>query len=142
MGENSFKRVLHKLEERKNKQVVVVNNGVNTLGLLGVGLILLKATGYINWSWIWVVAPFWIPLCIALLVFILVSIAIAIMAKNGNFTMEETEDTPPEEGKDVQPTTVPIVISVIHELGEPKSNGTPDSGENPPSTKPKPKKET
>jgi hypothetical protein len=25
----------------------------------------LKLTGYINWAWLWVLAPIWIPLAIA-----------------------------------------------------------------------------
>lgn len=29
------------------------------LGLLGVLFIALKLTGYIAWSWLWVLAPFW-----------------------------------------------------------------------------------
>lgn len=35
--------------------------------LLLVLFIGLKLTGYINWPWLWVLAPLWIPLVIALL---------------------------------------------------------------------------
>jgi len=34
-------------------------------GVLGVVFIVLKLTGVIAWSWLWVLAPFWIPLAIA-----------------------------------------------------------------------------
>lgn len=37
------------------------------VGLLGLIFITLKLTGYINWSWLWVLAPFWIPLALAFL---------------------------------------------------------------------------
>jgi hypothetical protein len=36
----------------------------STLSLLGILFIGLKLTGYITWSWLWVLAPFWIPLSI------------------------------------------------------------------------------
>lgn len=34
------------------------------LGILGLIFITLKLTGHIAWSWLWVLAPFWIPLSI------------------------------------------------------------------------------
>lgn len=33
--------------------------GVGVLGLLGVLFVGLKLTGFIDWSWWWVTAPFW-----------------------------------------------------------------------------------
>lgn len=39
------------------------NVTVNTVGLgtlLGVLFIGLKLTGYITWSWLWVLSPFWL----------------------------------------------------------------------------------
>lgn len=38
--------------------------------LLLVLFIGLKLGGVIDWSWWWVLSPFWIPLCIALLAFV------------------------------------------------------------------------
>lgn len=40
--------------------------GVSVAGLLGVLFVALKLTGVIAWPWVWVLAPFWIPLAIAL----------------------------------------------------------------------------
>lgn len=40
--------------------------GISTSGLLGVLFVGLKLTGYIQWPWLWVLAPFWIPLAIVL----------------------------------------------------------------------------
>ena len=45
-------------------------------GLLAILFIALKLTGYITWSWLWVLAPIWIPLIIV--VFILNIIFIAL----------------------------------------------------------------
>jgi hypothetical protein len=57
---------------------VKVNNsgGIGFAGLLTIVFITLKLTGYIDWSWWWVLAPLWIPIVLVLL-FILTFIAIA-----------------------------------------------------------------
>jgi hypothetical protein len=41
-------------------------------GILGLIFITLKLTGHITWSWLWVLSPFWIPLGLALLIFLIV----------------------------------------------------------------------
>lgn len=46
------------------------SGGITVLGLLGVVFIVLKLCGIISWSWLWVTAPFWIPLSIGLVVVI------------------------------------------------------------------------
>lgn len=38
--------------------------GVGFLGLLTILFIGLKLTGYINWSWLWVLSPIWIVLSV------------------------------------------------------------------------------
>lgn len=35
--------------------------GVNTTSLLGIAFVVLKLTKCIDWSWLWVLSPFWIP---------------------------------------------------------------------------------
>ena len=37
------------------------SNGIGALSLLGVLFVALKLTGFIDWSWWWVTAPFWVP---------------------------------------------------------------------------------
>lgn len=54
--------------------MTTVNNtttrsGVGAFGLLGLALVLLKAFSVIQVSWFWAIAPFWMPLALALLVF-------------------------------------------------------------------------
>lgn len=44
--------------------------GVGVLGLLTVLFVGLKLTGYIAWSWWWVLAPTWIPLALTVAVII------------------------------------------------------------------------
>ena len=67
---------------------VVVNQGISTSTLLGIAFVVLKLCGVIDWSWIWVTAPFWIPLalCVAFLavwgvVVVIIAIAAAIASR-------------------------------------------------------------
>lgn len=46
--------------------------GIGFCGLLGICFIVLKLMGIITWSWVWVLAPIWIPF--AIFAFILLSI--------------------------------------------------------------------
>lgn len=48
------------------------------LGILGLIFITLKLTGHITWSWLWVLSPFWIPISIGLLIFLIVFIVALI----------------------------------------------------------------
>lgn len=38
--------------------------GISFFGLMTIAFVVLKLTGYITWSWRWVLAPTWIPLAI------------------------------------------------------------------------------
>lgn len=38
---------------------------IGFFGLLGLVFIVLKLTGYIAWSWVWVLAPLWIGFALA-----------------------------------------------------------------------------
>lgn len=42
------------------------SGGGGFLGLLAILFIGLKLTGYIDWSWWWVLAPLWAPLAVVL----------------------------------------------------------------------------
>lgn len=46
--------------------VVRGGGGVGFLGLLAIVFIVLKLTGYITWSWLWVLSPIWIPWAVLL----------------------------------------------------------------------------
>jgi hypothetical protein len=37
------------------------NGGMGICGALGVAFVVLKLCGVLDWSWWWVLAPFWIP---------------------------------------------------------------------------------
>lgn len=42
--------------------------GIGFVGMLTIVFIVLKLTGYINWSWWWVLSPIWISVAVSLLV--------------------------------------------------------------------------
>jgi hypothetical protein len=44
------------------------SGGVGFTGLLTVAFVVLKLTGYIDWSWWWVLSPLWIGAVVALVV--------------------------------------------------------------------------
>ena len=47
---------------------------INFAGLLGIVFIVLKLCHVIEWSWWWVLAPFWIPFVIWLICFLVILI--------------------------------------------------------------------
>ena len=50
--------------------------GIGFFGLLAILFITLKLTGYITWSWLWVLAPIWITFVIVVFVLIIAGIII------------------------------------------------------------------
>ena len=51
-----------------------ISGGIGFFGLLTIVFIVLKLTGFIDWSWWWVLAPFWIPWGIVLILSALLGI--------------------------------------------------------------------
>jgi hypothetical protein len=51
------------------------SGGVSFAGLLTIIFIVLKLIGVINWSWIWVLSPLWISLCVVVIFLIILAIA-------------------------------------------------------------------
>jgi hypothetical protein len=43
-------------------------------GLLGIAFVVLRLCGVIAWPWVWVLAPFWMPLALALIICIVILI--------------------------------------------------------------------
>ena len=44
-----------------------VRIGLNFAEVLGVVFIALRLCGVIDWPWVWVLAPIWVPICLWLL---------------------------------------------------------------------------
>ena len=51
-----------------------VSTSFPMLGILGVLFIAFKLAGVIAWPWVWVLAPFWIPLAVVAVVLVVVVI--------------------------------------------------------------------
>lgn len=56
------------------------SGGIGVAGLLGVAFIVLKLCHIIDWSWWWVLSPFWIGLAIILALLLVIVIAALIKA--------------------------------------------------------------
>lgn len=54
--------------------------GIGSVGLLTIVFIVLKLTGFIGWSWIWVLSPIWISLILEVVIF---TIAILVVTSSG-----------------------------------------------------------
>ena len=77
--------------ERNNNTAA---GGIGFCGLLGIAFIILKLTGVIGWSWLWVLAPLWIPtaLVIVLLVVALIVLLVKEVAKRSEADTRNTRD--------------------------------------------------
>ena len=51
------------------------SGGIGFCGLLTVLFSAMKLTGYIQWSWLWVVSPLWIKAILVLVLAVLAAIA-------------------------------------------------------------------
>ena len=63
-----------------NDNSTTVCGGISFCELLTIVFVVLKLTGVIGWSWLWVLAPLWIPciLVAVFLVFELITIVISL----------------------------------------------------------------
>jgi hypothetical protein len=57
---------------------VSVQVGPNFLGLLTIVFITLKLTGYIAWSWWWVLSPLWLGFVVAITIFLIIAIIVGL----------------------------------------------------------------
>ena len=68
----------------KNESNSGKTGGIGFCGLLTIVFIVLKLCKVITWSWLWVLAPVWIPAAIAVLIlviYVLVSLGLAIFRR-------------------------------------------------------------
>lgn len=67
--------------EKNGKKTV----SIGFFGLLTLLFIGLKLTGYIAWSWWWVLGPLWIPF-VAILCFVLITFFLAIWSQSKTYS--------------------------------------------------------
>jgi hypothetical protein len=56
--------------------------GISFATLLTLVFITLKLCGVIDWSWVWVLSPLWISLCLVVVLFVIV--ALGVLSVSGN----------------------------------------------------------
>jgi uncharacterized protein (DUF983 family) len=59
-------------------------------GLLFILFLGLKLAGFITWSWIWVTAPLWIPLAIAMFMMSIVGVIACVSLKDKGYNAKKT----------------------------------------------------
>lgn len=101
---------------RSYQSTQVINRGIGPLSLLGIALVVLKAMGYISISWVWALAPFWIPLIFSAIIVVLILCAITGIVfcnkvsveviKEANSESVNTDSTTTEEEQSTQKTPV------------------------------------
>ena len=57
------------------------SGGIGFVGLLTILFIGLKLTGYIAWSWFWVLSPIWISISIVLAICVVIFFVVAEVRK-------------------------------------------------------------
>ncbi len=67
------------------------NGGIGFVGLLTILFIGLKLTGYIAWSWLWVISPIWISLGFWTVIFIIAVVASAFSAASEDTAKTDSE---------------------------------------------------
>lgn len=58
-----------------------MSGGLTVSGLLGVAFVILKLCGVIDWSWWWVLLPFWGPLALFLIILVMAVLGAVIYEK-------------------------------------------------------------
>lgn len=61
---------------------VASGGGVSIVVLLGLLFIGLKLGGVITWSWVWVLAPFWIPFSLLLAFLFIAGIVLLVASRS------------------------------------------------------------
>lgn len=57
------------------------STGICFTGLLTIVFIVLKLTGYIAWSWLWVLSPIWISVVLVVVIFIVLILVSLLRSK-------------------------------------------------------------
>ena len=63
------------------KETVNVNVGGLFTTLLTIAFIVLKLCNVIEWSWLWVLSPLWIPLAIVIIIAVFIAVFTGIIGR-------------------------------------------------------------
>lgn len=68
------------------------SGGLGFFSVLGLIFIVLKLVGVIDWPWIWVLSPFWIPVALVLAIVTIVILVVGFGSIFHNDDEEEKDD--------------------------------------------------
>lgn len=57
-----------------NNKETSSKGGIGFCGALTIAFIILKLCKVINWSWLWVFSPIWIPFCLLVIIIIILKL--------------------------------------------------------------------
>lgn len=63
--------------ERETQAQLQVAGGCFTV-LIGILFIVLKLTGAITWSWLWVLCPFWIGIALSAIIWVVIGLCVLL----------------------------------------------------------------
>lgn len=61
-----------------NNQKTAATNSISFANLLGIAFIILKLCHVIEWAWVWVLAPIWIPWALAFVILAVMTVIVLI----------------------------------------------------------------
>ena len=67
--------------EKSKTEIIFTNTSISFTGLLTVAFVVLKLTGVIAWSWLWVLAPLRISSALAILIIVIFLVVALIVAQ-------------------------------------------------------------
>ena len=50
------------------------SSGIGFVGMLCLLFIALKLMGFINWSWLWVLSPIWLPMALIVVIDVIIAL--------------------------------------------------------------------
>ena len=62
-----------------NENKTVIKGGISGSTLLGIAFVVLKLVGVIDWAWVWVLAPFWIPIALVIAIWVIFLLLMGII---------------------------------------------------------------
>lgn len=87
----------NKLFESRRNPVIVNRYSIPIFSIFGFIFIVMKLTGHITWSWWWVLAPFWIPTCIAIIILLLLCVLVVLESKKNNYNANVVVENPQKD---------------------------------------------
>ncbi len=63
-----------------NRGSSTAGGGIGFCGLLTIVFIILKILGFIQWSWLWVLSPLWIPFALIFVTIVLLKLIVKIFS--------------------------------------------------------------